>query len=246
MPNFSDYIVYVDESGDHGLHSIDPNYPVFVLAFCVFSKDVYTTSIVPSITNLKFRYFGHDMVIFHEHDIRKRAGQFYRMNEEQRVELLHSISETIETTEFTVIAVVIDKARLNHIYVEPTNPYHISLKFGLERVYDYLKRLGQHRTKTAFVFESRGKKEDQELELEFRRVCDGQNFRGDHFPFEVIFAPKSVNSTGLQFADMIARPIGLKVLRPRQSNHAYEVIQKKLDRGANGNIEGFGVKVFPK
>jgi hypothetical protein len=29
----SDYIVYVDESGDHGLVSVDPEYPVFVLAF---------------------------------------------------------------------------------------------------------------------------------------------------------------------------------------------------------------------
>ena len=33
---FSDYIVYVDESGDHSLESIDINYPVFVLAFCIF------------------------------------------------------------------------------------------------------------------------------------------------------------------------------------------------------------------
>ena len=30
---FSKYVVYVDESGDHGLKNIDPNYPVFVLAF---------------------------------------------------------------------------------------------------------------------------------------------------------------------------------------------------------------------
>ena len=29
---YSDYIVYVDESGDHGLKTIDENYPVFVLA----------------------------------------------------------------------------------------------------------------------------------------------------------------------------------------------------------------------
>jgi hypothetical protein len=33
---YSQYIVYVDESGDHSLQSIDPQYPVFVLAFCIF------------------------------------------------------------------------------------------------------------------------------------------------------------------------------------------------------------------
>ncbi len=36
--DFSKYIVYVDESGDHSLQSIDENYPIFVLAFCVFHK----------------------------------------------------------------------------------------------------------------------------------------------------------------------------------------------------------------
>lgn len=29
---FSDYVVYVDESGDHSLASIDRDFPVFVLA----------------------------------------------------------------------------------------------------------------------------------------------------------------------------------------------------------------------
>ena len=38
MQQFSDFMVYVDESGDHSLTSIDKNYPIFVLAFCVFYK----------------------------------------------------------------------------------------------------------------------------------------------------------------------------------------------------------------
>jgi hypothetical protein len=32
-PPFSEWIVYVDESGDHGIASIDPSYPIFVLVF---------------------------------------------------------------------------------------------------------------------------------------------------------------------------------------------------------------------
>ena len=35
---FSDFVVYVDESGDHGLKTMDNTYPMFVLAFCVFNK----------------------------------------------------------------------------------------------------------------------------------------------------------------------------------------------------------------
>ena len=41
MDGFSEYIVYVDDSGDHGLKKTDPNYPMFVLAFCIFRKEDY-------------------------------------------------------------------------------------------------------------------------------------------------------------------------------------------------------------
>lgn len=41
MADFSDYIVYVDESGDQGLVSIDAHYPVFVLALCIFEEQAY-------------------------------------------------------------------------------------------------------------------------------------------------------------------------------------------------------------
>jgi len=44
---FSDYIIYVDESGDHSLESIDPDYPIFVLSFCIFKKSKYTSISVP-------------------------------------------------------------------------------------------------------------------------------------------------------------------------------------------------------
>lgn len=46
---FSDFIVYVDESEDHSLTSIDKNYPVFVLAFCIFYKQHYREVIVPKV-----------------------------------------------------------------------------------------------------------------------------------------------------------------------------------------------------
>ena len=57
---FSDYVVYVDESGDHSLASIDAGYPVFVLALCVFHKRHYSEKVIPAIEKLKFNYFGHD------------------------------------------------------------------------------------------------------------------------------------------------------------------------------------------
>lgn len=35
---FSDFVVYVDESGDHCMANIDPSYPVFVLAFLFLER----------------------------------------------------------------------------------------------------------------------------------------------------------------------------------------------------------------
>ena len=63
---FSDYIIFVDESGDHGLVNIDPQYPVFVLAFCVFHKQRYIQSTMPALQQFKFNHFGHDQIILHE------------------------------------------------------------------------------------------------------------------------------------------------------------------------------------
>jgi hypothetical protein len=71
-PNgYGDYVIFVDESGDHGLQSIDPTYPVFVLAFCVLSKGAYARQVIPAVTEFKFRHFGHDQVVLHERDMRK-------------------------------------------------------------------------------------------------------------------------------------------------------------------------------
>ena len=76
----SSYIVYVDESGDSNLDKINPDFPVFVLVFCVFKKKSYAESVIPKMAMLKFETFGHDMVILHEHDIRKQVGAFKGMN----------------------------------------------------------------------------------------------------------------------------------------------------------------------
>ena len=45
---FSDYVVYVDESGDHSMTSINPDFPIFVLAFCVFHNRLYSEMIIPA------------------------------------------------------------------------------------------------------------------------------------------------------------------------------------------------------
>ncbi len=73
---YSDYVNYVDESGDQSLVSIDRDYPVFVLEFCIFRKDHYANVVAPRVQEFKLAHFGHDIVVLHEHEIRKQAPPF--------------------------------------------------------------------------------------------------------------------------------------------------------------------------
>ena len=79
----------------------------------------------------------------------------------------------------------------------------------------------------------------------FRRVCDGDNRSNCPFPFSIVIANKHANSEGLQIADLIARPIGLRVLRPDQPNRAWTILEPKLYTGRHGSNWGNGLKVFP-
>lgn len=247
MPGrFSEHIVFVDESGDHGLKTIDPNYPIFVLAFCIFRKVEYATTLVPELKHFKFKHFGHDQVVLHETDIRKDRGDFSILKTREKKEaFLNELSDIVEATSFTFVATVIQKEALLTRYANPDNPYHVALGFGLERVFFYLRGIGETGVKTHIVVEKRGKQEDGELELEFRRVCDGNNYLRKSFPFEIVFADKKSNSAGLQMADLIARPVGMKILRPDQPNRAYDIIERKFYRNGKGQINGWGLKCFP-
>jgi hypothetical protein len=246
MTEFSDFVVYVDESGDHNLETQEDEYDMFVLSFCIFSKPLYTEQIVPAFQRLKFQHFGHDMVVFHEREIRKATGSFRFLTDKgRRDSFLADLGNWVEESDFTIIAIAIRKSEYRARYRSPGNPYHFSMQMGLERVHKCLQRRGQSRGITHVVFESRGKREDEALELEFRRVCDGMNYTGRPFPFEIVFPGKQINSTGLQLADLTARPIGRHVLNPSQANRAFQSISAKLDRSPSGKVEGYGLKCFP-
>jgi len=248
---FSKYVVYVDESGDHSLQSVDDNYPIFVLAFCVFHKRHYSEAIVPALEKLKFNHFGHDQVVLHENDIRKEKGIFniFKSKDEKEA-FIGELTEIIEGSNFILICCVIDKTRLVAQDDKISNPYHIALLNCLEKLHEFLLEKNQHEKTTHVVVECRGRKEDAELELEFRRICDGNNRKGLKLPYEIIFSDKKVMSSGLQLADLVARPIGVNYFRPVQNNRAFDILKKKFycDGGRENvgkNYEGTGLLVFP-
>lgn len=243
---FSEYVIYIDESGDHGLDRINPQYPVFVLATCLFKKFEYRELVVPTFLELKHRFFGHDMVVLHTRDIRKATGPFCMLqNAETREKFFADLNGAMAAAPTTVVAAVIDKHRLRDRYLHPHNPYEVAMRFCLERAYGQLRSLKQDRLLTPVVVEQRGRKEDEELELSFLRIVQGDNQWNCRLPFSLIFADKKANSIGLQLADLIAHPIGRHHIKPDQPNRAYEIVRTKLRCNPKGGVEGWGLKIFP-
>jgi hypothetical protein len=224
---------------------------VFVLAFCVFYKRHYSERVVPALHKFKFNHFGHDLVVLHEHEIRKEKGDFrFFTNRQHKQQFIAELTNIIEFSNFILISCVIDKIRLHERGETDNNPYHLALGFCLETLYGFLQEKKQDDSLTHVVVECRGEKEDNELELEFRRICDGANRLGKPLPFDIIFADKKVDSPGLQLADLVARPVGMSIVRPGQENRAFEVLKRKFycsggrERLGQG-YEDWGLKIFP-
>jgi hypothetical protein len=244
--DFSDYLVFVDESGDHNLVQIDPQFPVFVLLFTIIRKSDYVDRVCPDLRRFKFEFWGHDEVVLHEHEIRKPFGEFlFLLQRPLRERFLAGLTDQMEALPATVVAVVIDKPAYAARYHAPVSPYDYALETGLERVFRHLESLGQGTRTTAIIVEKPGKREDAELELAFRRVCDGTNVLRRSLPLQLVMIPKSSNSAGLQLTDLMARPVALHHLRPDQPNRAFRIIETKLRRSPTGQTEGWGLKRLP-
>lgn len=241
--HYSDYIVYADESGDLSLE--DKEYPVFVLAFCIFSKHEYLTDVVRHIKGFKFANWGHDMTVLHSKKIRIQTDDFrFLQGQAQRREFMTTLSQAIKNSPFTIIATGIDKRLLQKQYINPANPYELGLQFCLERLYRFLQEKNQNGRTTHIVIESRMANQNKELEQAFFKMLEKKKPLQDLCPVELIFGDKKANSIGLQLADLIAYPIGRYVLKPHEENLAFKAIEQKFHKFPNYLQKG--LKIFPK
>lgn len=207
---------------------------MFVLSICGFRIKDYCQKVVPKFQQFKFRHFGHDMVVLHEREIRKQLGDFSMLTDRAlRERFMSELSEVIHSASFRIYSVIIDKNEFKADFF-PDNPYVVALRYCLEETYRFMKAKRIENKRYYFVFERRGAKEDKDLELEFRRIADGENiFRVAFSGFNIRFADKLSNSTGMQLADLTARPIGLNYLRPMQKNRSFEIIRDKIHKCKN-------------
>ena len=244
---YGDYIIYADESGGPNLTPVDPNYPVFVLNFCVFRKDHYADAVLPAVSAFKFEHFGHDTVVLHERDIRHRNPPFALLHDRPtRDVFMDGLNRLFMQMNFDIISAVVDKRRLTEQRSDAADLYLVAMQLCLEQAHRFLESRDQSGRTTHVVLESRGRREDNEMvrALSQNRSA-AEEVAKPTAGFEIVFADKKTNSAGMQIADLTAGPIGRHFVRPEQANRAWALLEAKLWRGPQTAASGEGLMVFP-
>ena len=259
------YHLYIDESGDHTYKKLgDAARRYLCLLGCFFRGGEYIT-FQNHLEALKQRHVPHNPdrpVILHRSDLMNCKGPFWRFRDTALRQAFDDdlVSECQQTC-FRIIAVVIDKKRLQEAYPAPAHPYHLALGFLLQRYCGYLNHINRVGDVTA---ESRGTQEDQLLGESYEfvlsrgiwAVTDSQFFQKALTSRKLKLAKKSANIAGLQLADILAHPTKQSILIERGQIHErlgafaqrlLTAVDGKFNRHLyDGRIEGYGKVFFPK
>ena len=243
--------VYVDECGQHTLQAADP-FPVFVLS-AVIVRERDEQLLDAKWRKWKVDNLGYDAIV-HEPDVRKGRRPFTGPKGKLATRRL---DEIIGELDFTGIAVVVHRPSYRKRWGSdaldaslPAHPYLMATDMLMERVVLTLEReFGSARANV--IAESRNIKDDARLQYEFARLqLKGTSYISDAFFCELLapgitFLGKKSNQTGLQLADLMARPIGDKVANTRRKPDRWEAFRAKLAPGRETKNSILGLKIVP-
>ncbi len=244
------YLLFLDESGDHGLNKIDINFPIFVLTGLLFSEHSYKI-VCKKIEDLKLKYFNSKEVILHRRDMRKYERGFEIFFDQKIKEYFYiELNKILKESDYKIIASVIKKQKHIEQYGKlADDPYEIALTFVLERALFEANSLPNVKN-IQVTIEGRGKKEDALLSKRYNELLYRGSSQVDSSRFIEVFDEnlvvrlKKKNDIGIQLADLCAYPIARYFMNNNEPNPAYEVIKDKIRKGSKG-VLGYGIKVFP-
>jgi hypothetical protein len=208
------YRLYIDEVGNSDLGSSDnPNHRFLSLTGVILDLSHVQDLVHPQMETLKTKYFrSHpdDPVIFHRKEMVNAKPPFESLrNPEVRKQFDNELLNLVESWDFTVLTVCLDKQNHKETYATwRYDPYHYCLAVLLERYFFFLNR---RRLVGDVIVESRGGKEDKRLKASFHRLWEnGTEFLAPEKFQKVLTSrqlkvkSKSNNISGLQLTDLIA------------------------------------------
>ena len=251
-----EYFLFLDECGSHPVNSPSDRFPVFCLCGIIVDVDRYRT-VDRQWKMWKARWLGSARELVHEPEVRRRSNKFHNSDMSKEQELIDSLATEIESIDFTCIAAVIDKRQFAVMHPEgfvddflPSSGYLMCIDFVIERFVHFLHHVGND-ARGLVIAESRGAREDAEVHSEFIRLqLDGTQWQSESWfrhqlrPY-IEFQKKHRNSSGLQLADLCARPIAEKVLNTAANPERWDAIKTKLYDGTLDRPASYGLKVYP-
>src|SRR5260370_27719274 len=246
-------ILFIDESGDHSLSKIDPQYPVFVLCGVIIDENYQNERATDALNRFKEQLFGRRDIILHTADFTRNQAGFEAMTAHDfRVRFFGEPGTMIGALNFKVVACVTQKQEhLKKYGLHAVDPYMLSLSILIERFIFECGSAGG-----SVVAEARDATLNNALELAFLDL----KIRGTNYVSATkvqkrihgfAIRDKQENITRLQLADVCATPIGRRAIGrstyPKYSDHGdfYQTVQRKLRGDCKGETEGIGLVVLP-
>ena len=257
------YRIYIDETGNSDLKaSGNENHQFLCLAGIVMDLEYVREVFQPKLEQLKKDFFDShpdEPIVFHRKELMNAKHPFQSLkNEIKRNEFNNVYLQLLEETDFTIIAVLIDKLEHNEGYATwKYDPYHYCQEILVER---YRLFLHLNNVKGDVMIESRGGSEDMRLKKSFNKLIEnGTQYLKSEEIKEVLTSvqlkvkPKTANVAGLQLADLLAHPIRRWIFKNILSkeevkNTFADDILKKIEPKFftyKGKISGYGAKKLP-
>jgi hypothetical protein len=244
--------MFLDESGDHNLHNIDPQYPVFVLGGVIVARDYVQTDLEPALADFKLALFGNTDLILRTAEISRNRKGFERLKEAGfRQEFYGRLNDLMRRLDYKVAACAIRKDKyLEHYGLTAVDPYMLSLHVLVEL---FCFEVGDVAGGGLIVAEKRGHTLDREIDVAW---LDLKSKGSRHLPASTIdgriaglsTVAKKENIAGLQLADLVISPLARWVLGKENHEDFTIVKEKLLNRAMNPecSYSASGLVVLPK
>ena len=248
--------IFMDECGQH-LPSKKKGFGSFVLAAVVVPDEKYA-DLDRRWKVWKARVLGSSAKIVHEPNVRKGNGPFFFSgNRERQAHAIGLMDAMISRLDFLAFACVTHRADYFEDFGEgaldgslPDHPYAMALDFLCERIVMGCQ-LEFGGVRAQLVAEARGPLDDARVQYEFARLhIEGTSYVSaawfrEYLEPGIEFRAKKDNISGLQIADLLARPCGEKVLHPESTPARWPQFRDKLCTGRETDHSILGLKVTP-
>ena len=240
--------LYLDESGNHDLRKIDPDYPVFVLGGVIVEDRYAKTVLEVEVGRFKLRWFGSTKTVLHTADMVRNRNEFGILRDSGvRERFYRDLNEMMRRLEYSVVACAIDK----YAYVENrgnrvVDPYALGFEMLIEA---FCLEIGDVERGGEIVAEKRLPDLDRSLmsswqshiargtanlsSSEIKRRLKGLELRS-----------KVENVAGLQLADLVVSPIGRHVIG-KVDKEDWRIIEGKLLNAVDGAGGYYGLIRIP-